>query len=82
MTLNLPDEMADPNLGFIRAQYSAHDISLNAYAAYWSPGSRDHLTERVHAEFAVLAEALGYRIEKIAAAAGDTLTANHQHQRT
>ena len=69
--------MTPDQLYLIRAHCSAREISHSAYAAYWSPGSRDHLTARVHAEFAMLAAELGYRIEKIEAEPAIAI-ANHE----
>jgi len=47
------------------AHLAARQIALDAYAAYWSRSQREYLTAQAHKEFAVLAAALGYRIEKI-----------------
>ena len=55
-----------PELAKIYAAHlAARDIASNAHAAYWSPQSRGYLMEMANKEFALLAAALGYRIEKI-----------------
>jgi hypothetical protein len=57
------------NLDHIRPYLTAREIAESLHVAYWLDGendsTRDYHVGRAHAEFAKLADELGYRIEKI-----------------
>jgi len=60
--------LKDYNTDILKGRHQAQEIAQLMTAAYWSPpkgGHGDFLVKQVHVEFAKLAEALGYRIEKI-----------------
>jgi hypothetical protein len=56
------------NTDILKGRHQAQEIAQLMTAAYWSTvkdGHRNFLVKQVHVEFAKLAEALGYRVEKI-----------------
>lgn len=58
----------DYNTDILKGRHQAQEIAQLMTAAYWSTpkdGHRNFLVKQVHVEFAELAEALGYRVEKI-----------------
>lgn len=61
--------MTDEIKNLLAIRVHARDIADTAYAAFWSEAHAKYLMDKAHDDFLRLAEAMGYRVEKIEAQA-------------